>query len=97
MLTPVAADTFEGKRSLATTRMFLFNLGESMFARRDPALANHFRDALRSARDRDTMLAAAHLMLTKIAEVAGAERAEAIRERIAMLLPHETAAAEALA
>ena len=29
-----AADPFEGKRSLATTRMFLFDICERMFARR---------------------------------------------------------------
>jgi hypothetical protein len=83
----VSADVFDGKRSLATTRMFLFDLCERMFVRRDPPLAERFREALREARDRDSMLAAAHAMLEAIEEAAGAERAESIRERIDKLLP----------
>lgn len=85
----VSADNFEGKRSLATTRMFLFDLCERMFARRDPAKANQFREALRNAKDRETMLAASREMIEEIERVAGAERADSISERIAMLLPSE--------
>lgn len=92
---PVAAtgaDTFIGKRSLATTRMFLFDLGERMFARRDPALADRLREMLRSAKDRDAMLAASREMIGEIERVAGPERADSISERIAMMLPPETEA-----
>ena len=35
----VSADQFEGKRSLATTRMFLFDICERMFSRKNPELA----------------------------------------------------------
>ena len=84
---PVAADVFDGKRSLATTRMFLFDLCERMFVRRDPALAERLRETLREARDRDSMLATARAMLGEIEQAAGAARAEAIRERIEKLLP----------
>jgi len=84
---PVAADVFDGKPSLATTRMFLFDLCERMFVRRDPALAERFRQALREARDRESMLVTARAMLGEIAQAAGAARAEAIRERIEKLLP----------
>jgi len=87
-----AADSFEGKRSLATTRMFLFDMCERMFARRDPVLAEQFREALRSARDRETMLSVSRDMLGEIEKVAGHERADSISERIAMLLPPETVA-----
>jgi hypothetical protein len=87
----VAADSFEGKRSLATTRMFLFDLVERMFARRDPAKANLFREALRQATDRASMLAASREMISEIELVAGAERADSISERIAMLLPPDPA------
>lgn len=87
---PAAADTFEGRRSLATTRMFLFDLCERMFARRDPALAQRFREALRAAKDRETMLDAGRGMLAEIERIAGPERADSISERIAMLLPPET-------
>lgn len=89
--TAQAADAFEGKRSLATTRMFLFDICERMFARRDPALAERLREALRNAKDRDAMLAESRFMLEEIEKLAGFERADSIAERIAMLLPPETA------
>jgi hypothetical protein len=83
----MAGDPFEGKRSLATTRMFLFDLCERMFAKREPALAESYRDALRKARDRTSMLEVGRAMLDEVENTAGAERADSIRERIAMLLP----------
>jgi hypothetical protein len=83
----VSADQFEGRRSLATTRMFLFDICERMFARRDPVMAERFREALRNAKDRETMLAASREMLEEIEKIAGHERADSISERIAMLLP----------
>ncbi|HEX7866185.1 MAG TPA: hypothetical protein VF555_14620 [Variovorax sp.] len=82
-----SADTFDGKRSLATTRMFLFDICERMFVRRDPKFALQMRDALREARDRQAMLTIAALMLTEIEKTAGPERAESLRERIDKLLP----------
>lgn len=82
-----SADTFDGKRSLATTRMFLFDICERMFVRRDPKFALQMRDALREARDREAMLTIAALMLTEIEKAAGPERAESLRERIDKLLP----------
>jgi hypothetical protein len=82
-----SADTFDGKRSLATTRMFLFDICERMFVRRDPKFALQMRDALREARDREAMLTIAALMLTEIEKTAGPERAESLRERIDKLLP----------
>ena len=82
-----SADNFDGKRSLATTRMFLFDICERMFVRRDPKFALQMRDALREARDRSAMLTIAALMLTEVEKTAGAERAESLRERIDRLLP----------
>jgi len=82
-----SADNFDGKRSLATTRMFLFDICERMFVRRDPRFALQMRDALREARDRGAMLSIAALMLTEVEKAAGAERAESLRERIDRLLP----------
>lgn len=87
-----AADNFEGKRSLATTRMFLFDICERMFVRRDPKFALQMRDALREARDRGAMLSIAALMLTEIEKTAGPERAESLRQRIDKLLPPATEA-----
>ena len=84
-----SADSFEGKRSLATTRMFLFDICERMFARRAPLLAEQFREALRNAKDRETMLAVSRDMLAEIEKAAGPERADSISGRIAMLLPSE--------
>jgi hypothetical protein len=81
------ADNFDGKRSLATTRMFLFDICERMFVRRDPKFALQMRDALREARDREAMLTIAALMLSEIEKTAGVERAESLRERIERLLP----------
>ncbi len=86
----LAADPFAGKRSLATTRMFLFDLCERMFARRNPEMAEGFREALRNAKDRETMLAASRQMLEEIEKIAGHERADSISERIAMLLPSDS-------
>lgn len=82
-----SADTFGGKRSLATTRMFLFDICERMFVRRDPGLAHQIRHALREARDRASMLEIAALMLAEVEKSAGAERATSLRERIDRLLP----------
>jgi len=87
---PAAADAFDGKRSMATTRMFLFDICERMFARRDPVRAEQFREALRAAKDRGSMLEAARAMIAEIEQAAGPERADSISERIAMLLPPET-------
>lgn len=84
-----AVDNFAGKRSLASTRMFLFDICERMFVRRDPVLAETFREALRDAKDRESMLSAADAMVTAVQEIAGDERAASIRERIALLLPAE--------
>ena len=84
-----SADNFEGKRSLATTRMFLFDICERMFVRRAPEQAEVFREALRNAKDRESMLAAAREMITAVEAIAGHERADSISERIAMLLPPE--------
>lgn len=87
---PAAADPFEGRRSLATTRMFLFDICERMFTRRDPMMATILRDGLREAKDRAAMLVVARRMVEEIGRVAGAERADSVSERIAMLLPPET-------
>jgi hypothetical protein len=84
-----STDNFDGKRSLATTRMFLFDISERMFARRHPDKALWFRDQLREARDRDSMLSVSRDMIAVIEDVAGHERADSLSERIAMLLPLE--------
>lgn len=88
----VAADTFEGKRSLATARMFLFDLTERMFSRRDPALALAFRERFREARDRASMVGVSRDLLQHIEEQAGASRADEVSARLSMLLPDEVSA-----
>ncbi|MCY1537090.1 hypothetical protein D9M68_725750 [compost metagenome] len=67
--------------------MFLFDLSERMFTPRDPQLALRHRDALREAKDVETMLAVSRRMLLDIERMAGTERADAISERLAKLLP----------
>lgn len=83
------ADNFDGKRSLATTRMFLFDICERMFVRKMPAMADHYRDQLREARTRESMIEIARDIILNVEELAGPERADGLRERIAMLLPSE--------
>ena len=84
-----SADSFEGKRSLATTRMFLFDIVERMFVRKMPELANHLRDQLREARDRESMLAISRDIILHVEEIAGPDRADGLSERLAMILPSE--------
>lgn len=82
-----SVDAFSGPRSLASARMFLFDISERMFAPRNKALALQFRDALREARDAPAMLVVSREMLISIEAMAGAARADAISERLAKLLP----------
>lgn len=82
-------DAFIGRRSMATTRMFLFDISERMFSRVAPEQAQYFRSALRDARDRDSMMSVARAMIASIELTAGHERADSISERIAMLMPAE--------
>lgn len=83
----VSADAFSGPRSMASARMFLFDLSERMFAPRDKALAQRYRDALREARDLPAMLAVSRDMVADVERMAGSERADGITERLARLLP----------
>ncbi len=82
-------------RSLAGARMYLFDICERLFARRDPAMAQHFHSALRAARDRDSMLDVGEALLEEVAQLGGAERAQTIRERMTQLLPRAASAAPA--
>ena len=84
-----SVDTFEGKRSLATTRMFLFDIVERIFVRKMPELAASLRDQLRAAKDRESMLAAASDIIMNVEEIAGPDRADGLSERLAMMLPIE--------
>lgn len=77
----------ESLRSLAGARMYLFDTCERLFARRDPVLAQHFREALRAAKDRLSMLDVGDAMFEEVALAAGAERAASLRERLQQLLP----------
>lgn len=83
----VSADAFSGPRSMASARMFLFDLSERMFAPRDKALAQRYRDALREARDLQGMLEVSRAMIADVERMAGSERADGISERLARLLP----------
>jgi hypothetical protein len=84
---PYRVDALSGRRSLAGTRMYLFDLCERTFARGAPAKAERFRERLRQARDGRSMLAVAEDMLMDLEELAGWERAQAVRERIEALVP----------
>jgi len=67
--------------------MFLFDLSDRMFAARDRALADRFRNALREARDASSMMLVGREMLTEVERLAGVERAASISERLAKVLP----------
>lgn len=84
-----SADSFGGKRSLATARMFLFDIVERMFVRKMPELANHLRDGLREARDGPAMMRVARDIILNVEEIAGPDRADGLSERLAMMLPPE--------
>ena len=86
------ADPGESLRSLAGARMYLFDTCERLFARRDPVLAQQFREALRAAKDSESMLDVGEAMFDEVALAAGAERAASLRERFEQLLPLATAA-----
>jgi hypothetical protein len=60
---PVPMDAFEGKRSLAATRMYLFDTAGRTFSRRDLEFAERLRSDLREARDRGSMLAVSRHMV----------------------------------
>lgn len=92
--TPVAADRFEGKKSLAAARMYLFDMTDRLYARKLPDLAESIRQELREARDVDAMLTAASRLLHSVETMAGSERAEAISERLSKLLPDHAMAIE---
>ena len=64
----------EALRSLAGARMYLFDTCERLFVRRDPAMAQHFRQALRAAEDRSSMFAIGDAMLDEVTLAACAER-----------------------
>lgn len=80
-------EQFAGTRSLATARMFLFDLSERLFAPRDKALATRYREALREARDPEAMLVVGRALIADVETLAGSERADGISERLAKLLP----------
>jgi hypothetical protein len=84
---PIHGDPFNGTPSLAAARMFLFDISERTFAPRNKALAQHYRDALREARDGAAMLAVGRQMLVDVEALAGPERADGISQRLSRLLP----------
>lgn len=85
------ANSAQALRSLPAARMYLFDMCERMFARRDPALAETFREALRNARDVESMLHVGAALIEEVVQMAGHERAQTIRERLKELLPEEHA------
>lgn len=88
---PQPGDTL---RSLAGARMYLFDTCERLFARRDPALAQQFRDALRAAKDRASMLDVGEAMFEEVALAAGNDRADSLREKFEQLVPLDSPSGE---
>ena len=76
--------------------MYLFDLCERLFARRDPDLARFYHAALREARDRHSMREVGEALIAEVSKVAGDERAHGIRERLEQLQPPERALSAAM-
>ena len=74
------------RKTLATLRCDC----ERLFARRSPELAEQFRNALRAAKDRASMLDVGEAMFEEVALAAGGDRAASLREKFEQLLPLET-------
>ena len=70
------------RRSNAATKMHLMDLAERTFARSQPKRAIYFREMLREIRDDESLLLAIDIVLEAVAEVAGADRAQAMREHL---------------
>jgi hypothetical protein len=83
----VAADRFSHGRSIAAARMYLFDMTERFFARAQPERAQQLRDLFRQARDVAELVESAWLLLAYVKALAGEERAEGIRLRLATMLP----------
>ena len=83
-------------RSLAGARMYLFDICERLFARRDPDLARFYHAALREPRDRHSMREVGEALIAEVSKVAGDERAQGIRERLKQLQPPERALSAAM-
>ncbi|WP_027016856.1 hypothetical protein [Comamonas composti] len=72
--------------NLASTRMYLFDMCERLFANRHEDKAQAMREMLRQARDLSSLQAAARVFLHAVREHAGEERAAGIRQRLSLLL-----------
>jgi hypothetical protein len=81
------ADRFTHGRSVAAARMYLFDMTERFFARAQPERAQQLRDLFRQARDVAELVESAWLLLAYVKALAGEERAEGIRLRLATMLP----------
>lgn len=81
------ADRFTHGRSVAAARMYLFDMTERFFARAQPERAQQLRDLFRQARDVAELVESAWLLLAHVKALAGEERAEGIRLRLATMLP----------
>lgn len=69
--------------------MFLFDIFDCMFVRKQPELTAQYRDQLRRARDNESMMSIERHFITQVKEIAVTERADRLSERIAMMLHSE--------
>lgn len=73
--------------TLAGTRMYLFDLVERLFANRQQNTAQHFRRALREARNEHALRCVCDALLHAIAQHAGTGRALQLSQQLAHLVP----------
>ncbi len=79
-------ETIRPSKSLASTRMFLFDVCERMFANRHEDIAQAMRQKLREARDKTALRHVCLEILHAVENIAGPKRAAAIAPHLHHLL-----------
>ncbi len=69
-------------RTPAATKLYLMDVAERTFAGSDLAQWERLRDILREVRDEDSLAVAMDVVTHAVGRVAGAERAQALRDRL---------------
>ena len=82
----IMADQFISGMNQAGAKMYLLDLSERLFAKRDPALSKELRQKIAPCKELIDLLEAAQELLMHIQIVAGIERAQTIQNKLELLL-----------
>lgn len=82
----IMADRFANGMNQAGAKMYLLDLSERLFAKRDPALSKELRQKIAPCKELIDLLDAAQELLMHIQIVAGIERAQTIQNKLELLL-----------